>query len=61
MKLNLPKNPLVDPVAVSETLISGSYNLVKPRDVLNDEIMDIFSDLKLKPTFVSLFGSIIHK
>lgn len=60
-KLNLPKNPLVDPVAVSATLVNGSYNLVKPRDVLNDEIMDIFSDLKLKPTFVSLFGSVINR
>jgi len=62
MKLNLPKNPLVDPVAVSTRLIAngrggGGYDLVKPRDVLTDEIMDIFSDLKLKPTFVSLFGA----
>jgi hypothetical protein len=57
MKLNLPKNPLVDPVAVSTRLIDGSYDLVPPREVLTDEIMDIFSDLKLKPQFVSLFGS----
>ena len=61
MKLNLPKNPLVDPVAVSSTLIDGGYNLVNPRDVLNDEIMDIFSDLKLKPKFVSLFGSRMNR
>lgn len=68
MKLNLPKNPLVDPVAVSTRLITngrldgglaGGYDLVEPGEVLTDEIMDIFSDLKLKPKFVSLFGSMI--
>jgi hypothetical protein len=63
MKLNLPKNPLVDPVAVSSRLITngrlaaGGYDLVEPGEVLTDEIMDIFSDLKLKPKFVTLFGS----
>jgi hypothetical protein len=57
MKLNLPKNPLVDPIAVANTLIVENYNLVKPRDVLTDEVMDIFSDLKLKPSFVTLFGA----
>lgn len=56
MKLNLPKDPLVDAQTVASTMITGGYNLVKPREVLTDEVMDIFSDLKLKPKFVTLFG-----
>ena len=61
MKLNLPKNPLVDPLAVSSTFITGGYNIVKPHKVLTDEVMDIFSDLKLKPKFVSLFGGLMRR
>lgn len=56
MKLNLPKNPLIDADEVTATLVQGGYNLVYPKAVLTEEILDIFSDLKLTPSFVTLFG-----
>lgn len=56
MKLNLPKNPLINADHIAATLINGGYNLVEPQAVLTEEILDRFSDLKLVPKFVTLFG-----
>jgi hypothetical protein len=56
MKLNLPKNPLIDADQITATLVNGGYNLVEPRAVLTEEILDAFSDAKLVPKFVTLFG-----
>lgn len=52
-KLNLPLNPVKNP----ELLINNrsGYHLVRPEQVLTDEIMDIFSKHNLIPSFVVLF------
>lgn len=55
-KLNLPANPVKNEEAVLGTIIRGGYNLVKPEEVLTDELQEIFRSMGLKPTFVSLFG-----
>lgn len=55
-KLNLPKIPIKNPEEVVKIHILGGYNLVRPKEILTDEIMDIFSQHRLKPSFVGLFG-----
>lgn len=57
LKLNLPKNPLKNPAAIeAERVITGGYNLVRPEELLSDQVMDQFAAMDLKPKFVSLFG-----
>lgn len=54
--LNLPQVPVKDPEDIIKRTITGGYNLVRPHEVLTDEIMDIFHQYNLKPSFVVLFG-----
>lgn len=57
LKLNLPANPLkVDLSEISEQEIHGGYNLMRPEKVIKDEILDTLAQLKLRPTYVALFG-----
>lgn len=57
LKLNLPANPLRYSAELeSQRTITGGYNLVKPAEILSDEILAIFDAMNLKPRFVSLFG-----
>lgn len=55
-KLNLPQIPVKNPEELTTRILTGGYNLTKPRDVLTDEVMDIFHQHGLKPSFVALFG-----
>lgn len=55
-KLALPVNPVRQDINLTEMNITGGYNLRLPKDVLNDEILSIFSQMNLRPVFVSLFG-----
>jgi hypothetical protein len=57
MKLKLPADPFKFGAA-RESLrkITGGYNIVKPEEVLNDQVMDTFATWSLTPKFVSLFG-----
>lgn len=55
-RLNLPQIPVKDPQEIVRRTITGGYNLTKPREVLTDEIMDIFHQHNLRPSFVALFG-----
>lgn len=56
LKLRLPDNPIKNMKIIQDVHIQGGYNIVTPRELLTDEIMDIFSTMGLKPRFVSLFG-----
>lgn len=57
LKLKLPANPLrYTPEVESQRRITGGYNLVPPEEILSDELLNIFETIKLKPTFVSVFG-----
>jgi hypothetical protein len=44
-KLNLPTNPLKNSKEISQRTITAGYNIVLPKDVLTDEIMDIFKSI----------------
>ena len=57
LKLDLPKNPLrYTAEQESQRQITGGYNLVRPEEILSDELMDCFSAMKVTPRFVTLFG-----
>lgn len=61
LKLNLPQNPLrYDAATETKRIITGGYNLVRPHEVLSDEILNIFAQMGLKPSFVALFGRNDH-
>lgn len=60
LKLNLPPNPLKDIKQIEEMIVTGGYNLRRPADVLNDEILQTFQAMDLKPRFVSFFGRNDH-
>jgi hypothetical protein len=57
LKLNLPRNPLrFSAEQESQRQITGGYNLVRPEEILSDEILGLFEQMKLTPKYVTLFG-----
>jgi hypothetical protein len=55
-KLNLPSNPVKDVPGVVNTIIRGGYNIVRPEEVLTNELLSTFKTIGLKPVMVCLFG-----
>lgn len=56
LKLRLPANPVKDQSIIDTVNINGGYNLLLPKQILTDEIMEIFYNMGLKPKYVTLFG-----
>lgn len=57
LKLDLPRNPLrYTPEKETQRQITGGYNLVRPEEILSDELLEKFKDMGLKPRYVTLFG-----